>query len=309
MKSLIIYHDVSAAVRACAVLRCAASRAKVRARWDIKPWRVDVLRLPLAADEAMREALDADLIVLAGPRVYSLPPWLNQWLESWANRRQAGDCALVVVREATDGKGPAPDPKLSLFAERHGLDFIVERDTSCDDEMLSSVLTLPEDESPVDRTPQAEGTTPNGLAAAASEAFCFGELADCSKPAGREEFAWLPPRNSPQSNGQDAQRKDQIRETFANSRSLVSGWLRNLNKAIVFCVNCVRLPADRLWHDSSVRHVNQKALEVTTKLNKAMQVFIPSGGFSASPRPESGEALLTQEQVQITFANRQNYFR
>ena len=55
--------------------------------------------------------------------------------------------------------------------------------------------------------------------------------------------------------------------------------------------------------------INRKAMEVATKLNKAMQVFIPGGGFAASPRPEPGKALLTQEQVQITLANRQNYFR
>ncbi|HEV2986955.1 MAG TPA: hypothetical protein VG759_00830, partial [Candidatus Angelobacter sp.] len=41
------------------------------------------------------------------------------------------------------------------FAERHRLDFIVENDTSTDDEIFSSVLTLPEDDSPVHRTPQA----------------------------------------------------------------------------------------------------------------------------------------------------------
>jgi hypothetical protein len=35
------------------------------------------------------------------------------------------------------------------------LDFIVENDTSTDDEIFSSVLTLPEDDSPVHRTPQA----------------------------------------------------------------------------------------------------------------------------------------------------------
>ena len=155
MKALIIYDDFASAVRASTALRQAAHRAKVRANWNLRPWRADILRFTPAADAALNDAVDADVIMLAGRRVYALPPWLRQWLESWGSRRKAEDCALVVVRDETEGKGSAPHPELSLFAERHGLDFIVENDTSSDDEILSSVLTLPEDDSPVHRTPQA----------------------------------------------------------------------------------------------------------------------------------------------------------
>ncbi len=143
MKALIIYADFASAVKASAVLRRAAHRAKVGAQWNIRPWRVDILRFAPAADETLMEAVDADVLVLAGPRVYSLPAWLMEWLESWGNRRQAEDCALVVLREETEGKGSTPEaPELSLFAERHGLDFIVEHDTSRDDEILSSERTV-----------------------------------------------------------------------------------------------------------------------------------------------------------------------
>ncbi len=134
MKAVIIYDDVASAARSVAILRRTLSLANVSAEWNIKPWCVDVLSLPMVADEALLEALDADIMVLAGPRVYSLSPSLNQWLESWGNRRQAADCALVVVREGTDGRDRAPDPALSIFAERHDLDFIVEHNTLRDDE-------------------------------------------------------------------------------------------------------------------------------------------------------------------------------
>ena len=155
MKALIIYDDFASAVRASTALRQAAHRAKVRAYWNLRPWRADILRFAPAAHEALNDALDADVIVLAGRRVYALRPWLTQWMESWGSRRKAEDCALVVVRGENEEKGSAPNPELSRFAKRHRLDFIVENDTSSDDEILSSVLTLPEDDSPVHRTLQA----------------------------------------------------------------------------------------------------------------------------------------------------------
>ena len=89
MKALIIYDDFASAVRASTALRQAAHRAKVRANWNLRPWRADILRFTTAADEALNDAVDADVIMLAGRRVYALPPWLRQWLESWASRRKA----------------------------------------------------------------------------------------------------------------------------------------------------------------------------------------------------------------------------
>ena len=61
MKAVIIYDDVASAARSIAILRRASSLANVSAEWNIKPWRVDVLSLPMAADEALLEALDADI--------------------------------------------------------------------------------------------------------------------------------------------------------------------------------------------------------------------------------------------------------
>src|SRR4029077_13046842 len=88
MNALIIYDNFSSATTAVATLQRAAHHAELDAQWNMRPWRVDVLRLPSAADEALREAADADLIVLAGPQAYPLPTWLKEWLERWAKRRQ-----------------------------------------------------------------------------------------------------------------------------------------------------------------------------------------------------------------------------
>src|SRR6266446_2119744 len=129
MNVLIIYDSFSSATTAVATLHHAAHRAELDAPWNIKPWRVDVLKLALAADEALKQAADADLIVFAGPQAYQPPTWLKEWLECWVKRRQVGDAALALIRDRTGGWKSAPAaPELSSFAARHGLGFIIESD-------------------------------------------------------------------------------------------------------------------------------------------------------------------------------------
>jgi hypothetical protein len=126
MKALIIYDEFASAVKASTALRLAAHLAKFRAHLNIRPWRADILTFELAAEEALMEAVDADLIVLAGSGLYSFL-WLKDWLETWADRRQARDCALVMVGNKIENKGSAREAlELYLFAKKQGLDFIVE---------------------------------------------------------------------------------------------------------------------------------------------------------------------------------------
>jgi hypothetical protein len=130
MNVLIIYDNFSSATTAVTTLQHAASRAELDAPSNIKPWRVDVLRLPVAADEALKEAADADLIVFAGPRAYQLPTWLKEWLECWAKRRQVGDAAVALIRDKTGAGQSTPAAReLFSFAARHGLGFIIESDS------------------------------------------------------------------------------------------------------------------------------------------------------------------------------------
>jgi hypothetical protein len=135
MKALIIYDNFACAVKARSTLQRAAYRANAGAHSNIKPWRLDVLRVPSAADEALMEAADADLIVFAGPRAYSLPAWLEEWLECWVMRREVEDPALGAVRDGTGGELAAlAAPRLSRFAERYGLSFIIENETAREDQ-------------------------------------------------------------------------------------------------------------------------------------------------------------------------------
>src|SRR5882672_6063426 len=97
MKALIIYDDFDSAFKANATLQHSAQKADCAVQWNIRPWRVDLLKFPPTADEALTEALDAHLIVFAGHSAQSLPFWLERWLEQWAKLRRVKDAALAVV--------------------------------------------------------------------------------------------------------------------------------------------------------------------------------------------------------------------
>src|SRR5277367_1867006 len=93
MKALVIYEDFACAEKANTALQHSAQNADVKVQWHIRPWRVDMLKFPPTAEEALTEALDAHLIVFVCRGVQSLPFWLQDWLEHWAKCRQIEDAA------------------------------------------------------------------------------------------------------------------------------------------------------------------------------------------------------------------------
>jgi hypothetical protein len=134
MKAVIIYDSFPLAAKANAMLQRATHKADATMCWNIRPWRVDVLRLPPAADEALTEAIDAYLILLASHNGQSLRSWLNRWLEQWATCRKIKNAALAVI---SDQSGEAllmsATNELFQFAVRHGLEFIMNSDTAVED--------------------------------------------------------------------------------------------------------------------------------------------------------------------------------
>jgi hypothetical protein len=153
IKALVIYDDVALAAKACASLERAAHRAKVNARWNIKPWSVDILRFQSAGDEALAEAEDAELIVFAGPRADSLPPWLREWLGCWVTHRHAGEAALAVMRNGTrEESSSLGAAELSRFAGLHGLGFIMEHDIARDGDAAGTVRALTQRNFPLSPT-------------------------------------------------------------------------------------------------------------------------------------------------------------
>ena len=128
LKATVIYDDFNFATRAAALLERAASRVREAMQWDVKPWRLDVLKQSSLAEAAVAEAADADLMVLALSKTHSPPAELTVWLEHWEALRQIQDPAVMVL---SPGEHPAATPlwrELKQFAGRHGLAFLSSHD-------------------------------------------------------------------------------------------------------------------------------------------------------------------------------------
>ncbi len=127
LKAAVIYDDFDFATRAAALLERVAIRADEAMKWDVKPWRLDVLKEPSLADTAIGETTDADLIVVALRKTPSLPDELMGWLERWAMKRQTEDTAMMVFCPEENAASTPLWRELKGFAEWHSLPFLGSR--------------------------------------------------------------------------------------------------------------------------------------------------------------------------------------
>jgi hypothetical protein len=125
MKAFIIYENIASALRVVNALWSVAHRRDIRVDWKINLWRANMLRFGTVADEALREAVDAELVVLTGAGAISLRPWLDEWQEGWSRRRLTGNAALALVQDKPSaGCSTIRTSELSEFAKNHHLRFI-----------------------------------------------------------------------------------------------------------------------------------------------------------------------------------------
>jgi hypothetical protein len=125
LNAVIIYDTLDLAVKAKVMLE--RGRTDEPTHWNVKPWRVDMLKLPLAADVALTEAAKAHLMLLAVRQVQSFLPWLLDWLERWAICRQVKETGLAVWDGGTLAHARSErHPELSHFAGHHGLSWIFD---------------------------------------------------------------------------------------------------------------------------------------------------------------------------------------
>jgi hypothetical protein len=127
MKALVIYNDFGSAARANAALQRSAHCANSDARCITSPWRIEMLKFPPTAEEALKDALDAHLVVIVGDCTQSPPAWFQCWLEHWAKSRHIKRAALALFSSRCAGH--LADPAIREFssiADRHGLSLICD---------------------------------------------------------------------------------------------------------------------------------------------------------------------------------------
>lgn len=89
-------------------------------------WRFDILTLPEIRDDAVRETLDADLVVIAADAERSLPVPVKDWLTAWAARCVPGDgilVALLNVRLAMPAQAGELRFFLRSYADQTGIEL------------------------------------------------------------------------------------------------------------------------------------------------------------------------------------------
>jgi hypothetical protein len=124
LKAAVIYDDFDFAARAAALLERAAIRADEVMKWDVKPWRFDILKESSLANTALDETVDADLIVVASCGTHLLPDEVMEWLEHWAARRHLRDVAVMALCPEENAGPMSLGERLKQFAEWHGLPFL-----------------------------------------------------------------------------------------------------------------------------------------------------------------------------------------
>jgi len=126
LKVLLIYNDFASATRANAALQQWGRTSGTGVQWRIQPWRVDILKFPSLADEALVDARDAHLLVFIEQCANTIPFWLEEWLEDWAGIRQFQDSVLAVINSNSIGLEWLPvSQALSDFAKRHCLELFL----------------------------------------------------------------------------------------------------------------------------------------------------------------------------------------
>jgi len=148
-KAAVIYDDFDYAARAAALLDRAAIRTDEALRWDIKPWRLDLLKPSALGDAALAETIDADLIVVALSEIHLLPDTLLEWLEHWAERRQIKNAALMALCPEEAAGPRSPWARLKEFAEWHGLPFLGCRNLGEDGDSMDFVHRMWQRKPPV----------------------------------------------------------------------------------------------------------------------------------------------------------------
>ena len=127
LKAAIIYDDFEFAARTALQLEQAAVRSDEAMRWDIRPWRLDLLKSSSLAEAALAEAADADLIVIALSRTPLVPDALLGWLDRWADGRRVREAALLVLCPEAAAGPKSSWERLKAFAAWRGLSFLDDR--------------------------------------------------------------------------------------------------------------------------------------------------------------------------------------
>lgn len=122
VKVVIAYDNLDVAKRAEAVYERLAQRLEETFEFQQRLWRFDVLQEDSLRAQAVRDAVDADIVIVAMKDDSEVPEAVRNWLESLL-ARTTGAAALVALLPRT---GAPAQPYLEDVARRGGMDFFAQ---------------------------------------------------------------------------------------------------------------------------------------------------------------------------------------
>jgi hypothetical protein len=122
VKVVIAYDNLDVARRAEAVYDRLARRLKQTFEFQQRLWRFDVLEEDALRAQAVKDAADADIVIVAMKEASEVPEAVRHWLESLLGRL-SGAAALVAL---LDRPGAPVQPYLEDVARRGGMDFFAQ---------------------------------------------------------------------------------------------------------------------------------------------------------------------------------------
>src|SRR5262245_9062944 len=122
VRVVIAYDNLDVARRAEAVYDRLTQRLEETFEFQQRLWRFDVLEEESLRDQAVRDAVDADIVIVAMKDSSDVPEAVRRWLESLLGVN-TGATALVALLDRPD----APvQPYLEDVARRGGMDFFAQ---------------------------------------------------------------------------------------------------------------------------------------------------------------------------------------
>jgi hypothetical protein len=149
---VLVYQDFDSGTRAKEFFDRLVHDHEGRFRFLCHLWKFDLLQAPELKDQAMLEAVDADMLVIAALGKPELPRAVRDWIERWLRRTTLSGALVALLAGAETGKGPVYS-YLSQLAAKGRMMFFAREVPSPKAELSLPVETLQ----------QQAGTTSLGL--------------------------------------------------------------------------------------------------------------------------------------------------
>jgi hypothetical protein len=128
LELLLIYEDIPTALRAKRAVDHVMGGQKAPADCQIHAWKIDLLHDPDCSEQAMQDALAADILVLSTHGNNNLSSKAASHLKQWVGLKRGTPCALVVSLDSEAKLFTDVNPELTelcFAATRNGMTVIL----------------------------------------------------------------------------------------------------------------------------------------------------------------------------------------